>query len=140
MSGTRARATYNCRARKRSLLRAASERARERATRAYACGSCRSLARTQSSVDRGVFFFGADTRRSSCTALGSNTRPVLYSTLLCLGRSVQIELPLSGRSRLWVGGGGREIAESLTGVEHDPKCGFVAFQRSRLWEGDLQNP
>jgi hypothetical protein len=38
------------------------------------------------------------------------------------------------------GWGGREIAESLTGVEHDPKCGFVAFQRSRLWEGDLQNP
>jgi len=103
MSGTRARATYNCRARKRSLLRAASERARERATRAVRMRQL-SLARTQSSVDRGVFF-RADTRRSSCTALGSNTRPVLYSSL---GRSVQIVLPLSGRSRLWVEGGGGE--------------------------------
>jgi len=48
-------------------------------------------------------------------------------------------------SRPWTvqivgGGGGGEIAESLTGVEHGPKCSFMAFQRSRLWEGDLQNP
>ncbi len=119
---------------------ARSERASERASHAC-CTHAAVVARAHSIERRSRGFFRADTRRSSCTALGSNTRPVLYSSL---GRSVQIVLPLSGRSRLWVGGGGggvgREIAESLTGVEHDPKCGFMAFQRSRLWEGDLQNP
>jgi hypothetical protein len=82
MSGTRARATYNCRARKRSLLRAASERARERATRAYACGSCRSLARTQSSVDRGVFFWSWHTTLFlHCTRFEHTTGFVFESSL-----------------------------------------------------------
>jgi hypothetical protein len=156
MSGTRARAAYNCRARKRSFLRAASERA------SHACGRMRqlSLARTQSSVDRGVFF-GADTRPLSlhCTRFEHTTGFVFESSLPLTVRpdcastfwTVQIVIAESmmgiehtAASRPWtvqiVGGGSGGIAESLTGVEHGPECGIMEFQRSRLWEGDLQNP
>ncbi len=89
-----------------------AQRASERAS--HACVRMRqlSLARTQSSVDRG--FYRADTRHSRCTARGSNTRP------FC----IRVFSAWDGPSRLCFhfldapDCGRREIAESVMGIEH----------------------
>ncbi len=119
---------------------ARSERASERAS--HACVRMRqlSLARAHSIKRRSRGFF---------LELTHDALPALHSVRTHDRFCIRVFSAWDGPSRLCFhfldgpdcgGWGGREIAESLTGVEHDPKCGFVAFQRSRLWEGDLQNP